>query len=125
MRLSEVGLTLKDIDLGAVDAESDRRLAEYFVTTPQATAALELRKSHFLGRKGAGKSALFTQLNSLFRKAGHNKIRVISLTPNEYAWSALRNYKESGLLPEQAHANAWKFTIAVEAAAVLTSELVC
>jgi len=123
MRLQERGLSIDDVDLGAVDAESDKRLAEYFLTTPQATAAVKLRKSHFLGRKGAGKSALFSQLRSLFRKAGHEKVRVILLTPNEYAWSALRQYKESGLLSEQAHANAWKFTIAVEAAAVLTSEL--
>jgi hypothetical protein len=35
----------------------------------------------------------------------------------------LRQYKETGLLSEQAHANAWKFTIAVEVAAVLTNEL--
>jgi hypothetical protein len=122
MRLSELKLTLGDIDLGAVDAESDKRLGDYFVTTPQAKAAVELRKSHFLGRKGAGKSALFTQLRSLFTKAGHTKVRIIPLTPNEYAWTALRQYKEAGLLSEQAHANAWKFTIAVEVAAVLSSE---
>jgi hypothetical protein len=123
MRLAELKLTLGDIDLGAVDAESDKRLGEYFVTTPQVKAAVQLRKSHFLGRKGAGKSALFSQLGSLFIKAGKTKVRVVLLTPDEYAWSALRKYKEAGLLPEQAHASAWKFTIAVEAAAVLTNEL--
>jgi hypothetical protein len=122
MKLQDKNLKLGYVDLGAVDAESDKRLGEYFVTTPQAKAALELRKSHFLGRKGAGKSALFTQLGSLFIKAGHTKLRVIPITPNEYAWSALRQYKEAGLLSEQAHANAWKFTIAVEIAAVLTEE---
>ena len=56
MRLSELTLTLDDLDLGSVDAESDKRLAEYFVTTPQATAAVKLQKSHFLGRKGAGRN---------------------------------------------------------------------
>ena len=122
MRLGDLKLTLADIDLGSVDAESDKRLGEYFVTTPQAKKAVQLRKSHFLGRKGAGKSALFSQLRSLFTKAGHTKVRIVSLTPDEYAWSALRRYKETGLLPEQAHANAWKFTIAVEVAAVLTNE---
>lgn len=122
MKLQDKNLKLGDVDLGAVDAESDKRLGEYFVTTPQAKATPELRKSHFLGRKGAGKSALFTQLRSLFIKAGHTKLRVIPITPNEYPWSALRQYKEAGLLSEQARANAWKFTIAVEIAAVLTDE---
>ena len=103
--------------------KSDRLLGEYFVTTPQANSALKLRKSHFLGRKGAGKSALFSQLDSLFKKERHFKSRVVPITPDQYAWSALRQYKETGLLSEQAHANAWKFTIAVEVAAVLTNEL--
>ncbi|BAZ93876.1 uncharacterized protein FOKN1_1480 [Thiohalobacter thiocyanaticus] len=39
------------------------------------------------------------------------------MTPDQYAWGALRQYEERGLLPEQAHSNAWKFTIAVDAAA--------
>lgn len=123
MRLAELGLTLGNLDLGSVDAESDKRLAEYFVKTPQATAAVRLRKTQFLGRKGAGKSALFSQLQSLFHDAGHHRTRVILLTPDQYAWGALRQYKETGLLSEQAHANAWQFTIAVEAAAVLSNEL--
>jgi hypothetical protein len=123
MKLNELKLNIGNIDLGAVDAESDRRLADYFVTTPQATVAAKLARTQFLGRKGSGKSALFSQLQSLFREAGHYKNRVVHLTPDQYAWSALRQYKESGILSEQAHANAWLFTIAVEAAAVLTNEL--
>lgn len=122
MRLNDLKLNIGNVDLGAVDAESDRRLADYFVTTPQATAAATLARTQFLGRKGSGKSALFSQLQTLFREAGHFKNRVVHLTPDQYAWSALRQYKESGLLSEQAHANAWQFTIAVEAAAVLTNE---
>ncbi len=123
MRLTELGINLGNIDLGSVDAESDKRLAEYFVKTPQATAAVRLRKTQFLGRKGAGKSALFSQLQSLFHESGSHRTRVILLTPDQYAWGALRQYKETGLLSEQAHANAWQFTIAVEAAAVLSNEV--
>jgi hypothetical protein len=101
---------LGDVDLGSVDAESHKRLAESFVKTPQATAAAQLRKTQFLGRKGARKSALFSQLQSLFHDVGHLRTRVILLTFDQYAWSALRQYKEAGLLSEQAHANAWQFT---------------
>jgi len=123
MKLAELKMTLGEVDLGSVDAESDARLAEYFVKTPQATVATQLRKTQFLGRKGAGKSALFSQLQSLFHSSGQLRTRVVLLTPDQYAWGALRQYKEFGLLPEQAHANAWQFTIAVEAAAVLSNEL--
>lgn len=123
MNLNDLGQTLNDLDLGTGDAESDKRLAQYFITTPQANSAVKLRRSHFVGRKGAGKSALFSQLPDLFNKAGHYKTRTILLTPDQYAWSALRQYKETGLLSEQAHSNAWKFTMAVEIAAVLIKEL--
>lgn len=33
MKLSDKGLTIKDLDFGTVDAEADRRLADYFIST--------------------------------------------------------------------------------------------
>jgi len=118
MKLSEVGLTLQTLDIGASDAESDVRLADYFVTTPQVRSALEFRRTHFLGRKGSGKSSLFSQLPRLVSDV-HPQTKVIQITPDQYAWGTLRQYRELGLLPEQAHANAWKFTIALEGASAL------
>ncbi|MBN9529811.1 MAG: hypothetical protein J0H82_26625 [Alphaproteobacteria bacterium] len=121
MNLRQVGKTLRDVQLGAPDAEADKRLGSYFLTTPHVDAALQLRRTLFLGRKGAGKSALFTQLPRLVAGAGHPATKVILVTPDQYAWNALREYQEAGLLPEQAHANAWKFTLAIEASAALTA----
>lgn len=119
MNLRQAGKTLQDVQLGAPDAEADRMLAAYFLKTPHVEAALRLRRTLFLGRKGAGKSALFTQLPRLVSEAGHTSTKVILVTPDQYAWSALRQYQEAGLLPEQAHANAWKFTLAIEAGVAL------
>lgn len=119
MKLSDKGFTIKDLDFGTVDAEADRRLAEYFIDTPQVAQALSFRSAHFLGRKGAGKSAIFTQLSRLATKRYKEGVRVSLMTPDQYAWGAMRDYQEQGLLLEQAHANAWKFTIAVDAAVVL------
>ncbi|MCB0827098.1 MAG: hypothetical protein KDC26_13015 [Armatimonadetes bacterium] len=117
MRLSNIGTTVKDLDFGTVDAEADKRLAEYFITTPQVDLALSFRSAHFLGRKGSGKSSIFTQLPRLTKERYGEACNVSLMTPDQYAWGALREYSEQGLLPEQAHANAWKFTIAVDAAA--------
>ena len=121
MNLQQAGKTLRDVQLGTPDAEADRRLANYFLRTPHVEAELQLRRTLFLGRKGAGKSALFTQLPRLVAEAGHSSTKVISVTPDQYAWNALREYQEAGLLPEQAHANAWKFTLAIEVGAALTA----
>lgn len=117
MRLEEVPATIKEIDFGSVDAEADKRLADYFVDTPQVDASLSFQSAHFIGRKGSGKSSIFTQLPRLAKKRYGDSCQVSLMTPDQYAWGALREYEEIGLLQEQAHTNAWKFTIAVEAAA--------
>ncbi|MEH5512267.1 hypothetical protein PO550_24800 [Escherichia coli] len=117
MRLDALGLTVKGLNFGTVDAEADRRLADYFINTPQVEQALSFYSAHFLGRKGAGKSSIFTQLPRLVRAKYGQDVIVNVMTPDQYAWGALKQYQEQGLLPEQAHCNAWKFAIAVEAAA--------
>lgn len=121
MRLADIGKTFADVDLGAPDAEADKKLADYFVQTPYVDVALGLKRTLFLGRKGAGKSALFTQLPRLIANSVRIRTMVLNITPDQYAWGELLRYEEGGLLPEQAHANAWKFSIAVQIAVELTS----
>ena len=117
MTLANVGLSVSDVVLGGSDAEADPKLAEYFVNTPYVQTALAGRRSLFLGRKGSGKSALFTQLPRLSREQeGRKHLVDVSLTPDQYAWASLRAYTEQGLLAEQAHTNAWKLTLVVEIA---------
>ena len=62
--------TLAEMDFGAADADSDERLGEYFVATGYVQEALAGEKTIFLGRKGAGKTALFRQLPELYREEG-------------------------------------------------------
>lgn len=119
MRLVQKGITVKELDFGTVDAEADRKLAEYFIDTPQVDEALNFRSAHFIGRKGSGKSSIFTQLPRLAQERYGGACNVSLMTPDQYAWGALREYTEQGLLPEQAHTNAWKFTVAVDAAAAI------
>ena len=65
MRLSDAQKSVRDLEFGTVDAEADRKLAQYFINTPQVDQALRFRSANFLGRKGSGKSAIFTQLPRL------------------------------------------------------------
>ena len=111
---------VRSIDLGASNAESDARLAEYFVTTPYVEEALGGRKTLFLGRKGSGKSALFREFPRLLAESRPD-MATVSLTPDEYLWDALRRYRESGLSDLAAHRNAWKLTLAVQIAAQLVT----
>ena len=43
------------------------------------------------------------------------------MSPDQYAWSALKEYKEQGILAEQAHTNAWKLTLAITIASELAA----
>jgi energy-coupling factor transporter ATP-binding protein EcfA2 len=115
MRLSELGITVRNVDLGRFDAESDYKLAQHFVTTAYVDSALSGPRTLLLGRKGSGKSALFRQMPELVAEAGL-RAEVLPLTPDAYAWAALKGYQEQGLLPEHAHTNAWKLTLAIEVA---------
>lgn len=101
-------MDLQKIDLGKDEAEQDQRLHEYFLQTASYKNALSGQKTIIVGRKGSGKSAIFSLLQSELENLGN---LVIPITPDQYSWSTLRDYKEQGILPEQAHTNAWKFTL--------------
>lgn len=99
---------LSKIDLGKDEAEQDQRLREYFLKTSNYKNALVGTKTIVIGRKGAGKSAIFTLMRRELEDSGE---LVIPITPDQYSWSALKDYQEKGILPEQAHTNAWKLTL--------------
>lgn len=99
---------LQRIDLGKDEAEQDQRLHDYFLKTQHYKNALEGKKTIVVGRKGSGKSAIFTLMRTELEDAG---VVVIPITPDQYSWSALKDYKEQGILPEQAHTNAWQLTL--------------
>lgn len=121
MKLVDLGMTLEDIDLGGFDAESDPGLDDYLVKTRYVNQALTGKRFIFKGRKGAGKSAIFTQVDRLASEKYGKDVLTISLTPEDYAWNVLKGYRESGLSVEQAHVSAWKMSILVEVAAEIAS----
>lgn len=99
---------LTRIDLGKDEAEQDQRLREYFLKTANYRNALSGKKTIIIGRKGSGKSAIFTLMQEELKESG---ALVIPITPDQYSWSALKDCKEKGILPQQAHTNAWKLTL--------------
>lgn len=113
---------LREIDLGGFDAESDPELEDYFLETEHARSLFDKRQRIFLGRKGSGKSSLFLQLPRLSQQY-KRKDFVIHLTPDSYAWDAMKSYRENGVSSELAHTNAWRFTLVLEAGLYLTRQV--
>jgi hypothetical protein len=60
-------------------------------------------------------------LPDLYRQEGREDLVTIPMTPDQYAWGALKEYKEQGILAEQAHTNAWKLTLAITIASDITA----
>jgi hypothetical protein len=101
-------LELSKIDLGKDEAEQDERLKEYFLKTTSYENALTGNKTIIVGRKGSGKSAIFTLVQEELKKSG---MIVIPITPNEYHWKLLKEYEEQGISLIQSHINVWKTTL--------------
>ena len=80
---------LAKIDLVKDEAEQDQRLREYFLKTSNYKNALSGTKTIVIGRKGSGKSAIFTLMRSELEESG---ALVIPVTPDQYSWSALKDY---------------------------------
>ncbi|MFC7925160.1 P-loop ATPase, Sll1717 family [Microbacterium laevaniformans] len=116
-RSPEIQPRLESVDLGGADAESDVRLEDHFVTTPYVSAALNGRRRIFLGRKGAGKSALWRSLPRLAKE----QLEVVLLSPDDYSTEALQGFTNGAFLAEKERAQAWKLWLVSEAAARFVS----
>lgn len=107
--LKDLDLTLADVDLGAIDAEADHNLASHFIETSYAKDLLEGRREYVLGRKGSGKSALFSQLG---RVVGPDVV-VHSVTPDGI-WGVLRQHEDQdNPNRDSAFVTAWTFVFAL------------
>lgn len=80
------------IDLGKDEAELDERLREYFIRTSHYENTMTGSKTIIIGRKGSGKSAIFTLAKEQLENQGS---LVIPITPMQYSWTALKEYRES------------------------------
>ena len=103
------------IDLGRLDAESDKNLPEYFLDTGTVDLVRQ-GKQLVVGRKGAGKTALFTFLATELDP-------VIELDLDDYVWQFHRGLAEVGLQPERAFTTSWKLLIYLSAYSAIRDRL--
>jgi hypothetical protein len=85
------GAAIQRVSLGGTAAENEfGRLGDYFVETPAYRSALEAEGRIVIGRKGSGKTAIFTQMSDyLNRRRGS---LVLALKPEGYQ---LRKFKDN------------------------------
>lgn len=96
-------------NLGFSAAEFDQELATYYVDPERyVNRAMDFKDPavFFVGPKGAGKSAVL-QMVRLLRKADEG--RIINISPDDLAFSALANVTASTPIMSEASKNQWLF----------------
>jgi hypothetical protein len=102
---------LKRIDFGQIAAEDDDALVGYFIETPIFEQILENRRDFIIGRKGAGKTAIFLTLaekQGMFEQINEKLIIPIN-TPNTMLESPY--LRENIKLQEHNYRVLWKIFI--------------
>lgn len=108
--------TLDWLAVGPVSAERDRNLHEYFYDAG-VSGSLVADPTRFLmlGRKGAGKTAVFLHMkqrpNGLFRETD----LVVPLSTTEYNWRAHASLGDLNKTGGAQYRDSWRFVMSVEA----------
>ena len=103
--------TLQQIEsFGAVGAEDDETLLDYFLSTPAVNQIEGGRKMLVLGRKGSGKTALVRYFgNKTPDDAVHIPLRL-----GQYPWNAHAQRKNTGASDIEIYSSSWRYLIAVK-----------
>ncbi|MFF1691344.1 MULTISPECIES: P-loop ATPase, Sll1717 family [unclassified Streptomyces] len=105
---------VRNLSFGRDDAESDFAdglLRDGFLPTYASEAAADGRKSLVVGRKGTGKSAIYTHL-----AGGGYGGRTAPITPDDAAGDEIRRFELQGLTADTAKSLIWRYVFAVQAA---------
>jgi hypothetical protein len=95
-------------DFGAIDAESDERLIEYFYRTSIIDELLSYQKSIIIGRKGSGKTAIYKYIQDV------KKTNCVSLLFKDYPWRTHDQFKNEIVSERESYVNSWTFYFYIE-----------
>lgn len=112
------------INVGDVSAERDNNLAEYFYDAGVSKNIINNPKQYLLlGRKGAGKTAVFLHLSSRPKKLFSKNDLVVPLSLQSYNWQAhqllVDTQKEGGFQ----HRDSWRFVLCIESLKAVANHL--
>lgn len=104
------GALAKIESFGAVGAEDDDTLLDYFLSTPAVNQIESGRKMLVLGRKGSGKTALV----KYFGNNTSDNVIHIPLRLGQYPWNVHAQRKNSGASDIEIYSSSWRYLIAVK-----------
>lgn len=100
------------IDFGQVSAERDNNLSEYFFENDVLQSTIKNKYMFLvLGRKGAGKTAVFQHLNENPNKYLKSEDFLIALSLQDYSWDIHGLLAAEGKAPSMAYIQSWRYII--------------
>lgn len=110
------------INVGKLAAERDDNLSEYFYDNGVLNRVLASPTSFLvLGRKGAGKTAVFNFLQQNHRRYLEANDRMVSLTFEDYKWNVHALLQNPHAAESLAYKDSWRFVMYVEALGAMAS----
>ena len=95
-------------DFGAIDAENDKRLVEYFYHTQILDELSSYQKSIIIGRKGSGKTAIYKYMQN------QNRDSFSPLLFKDYPWKLHDKYRNAVVSARESYVNSWTFYFYIE-----------
>lgn len=103
--------TIQEIDnFGAIDAENDKNLLINFYKSDVIAQLLEGDKSIVIGRKGTGKSAIYTYICDEYSQ------EAVKLVFKDYPWQLHDKFKNEMVSERERYVNSWEFLLYIEIA---------
>lgn len=95
-------------NFGAIDAENDERLIEYFYKTELIDNLADGKKSVVIGRKGTGKTAIYKYIQSIREEY------FVPLLFRDYPWKIHDQFKNNIVAERESYVNSWTFFFYIE-----------
>jgi len=105
-------------DFGAIDAENDERLFDYFVHSESLKRIKEEKRRVIVGRKGSGKTAIYKFLS----KESENW-STSALLFRDYPWKVHDRYANHEVSDRESYVNSWDFLIYIELAKQIVRDI--
>lgn len=110
---------LQKVDFEHIEAERDPNLTIYFVKTESFTRIFKGQKMYVIGRKGTGKSSIYSAVQSMPKSPNYT---VVGLTFDRYPWQLHNRIKDETRSVDAAHITTWRYIILIELAKLLLQE---
>lgn len=111
---------LKQIDFGSIDGLNDKHLSSYFIDKNYWNKIINGKIYYVIGRKGTGKSAIYTWL---FEQQARQGVLIANLSFNNFPFEKLLNLRDDDFSRPNQYQSIWRNIILSEIAGQIVKDV--